>query len=55
MRIIKQVHSGTAVMTGNSILHDLLNNRDLLYVSEAIIDNGQFEAGLYTTLENKKR
>ena len=53
-RIIKQVHSGTAVMTGNSIWYDLLNDRDLLYVSEAIIENGQFEAGLYTILENQQ-
>ncbi|PKF61089.1 hypothetical protein CW745_12330 [Psychromonas sp. psych-6C06] len=53
-RIIKQVHSGTAVMSGNSIWYDLLNDRDLLYVSEPIIENGQFEAGLYTILENQK-
>lgn len=53
-RIIKQVHSGTAVMSGNSIWYDLLNDRDLLYVSEAIIENGNFEAGLYTILENQK-
>jgi len=53
-RIIKQVHSGKAVMTGNSIWYDLLNDRDLLYVSESIIENGQFEAGIYTILENQK-
>ncbi|MCP5079179.1 MAG: hypothetical protein GY951_14130 [Psychromonas sp.] len=53
-RIIKQVHSGKAVMSGNSIWYDLLNDRDLLYVSESIIENGQFEAGIYTILENQK-
>ncbi|WP_022940815.1 hypothetical protein [Psychromonas hadalis] len=53
-RIIKQVHAGKAVMSGNSIWYDLLNDRDLLYVSEEIIENGQFEAGLYTILENQK-
>lgn len=53
-RIIKQVHSGTALMSGNSIWYDLLNDRDLLYVSEAVIEKGQFEAGLYTILENQK-
>lgn len=53
-RIIKQVHSGSAIMSGNSIWYDLLNDRDLLYVSEAVIEKGQFEAGLYTILENQK-
>lgn len=53
-RIIKQVHSGKAVMTGNSTWHDLLNNRDLLYISESIVDDGQSVAGLYTILENQK-
>ncbi len=53
-RIIKQVHSGTAVMAGNSIWLSLLDNRDLLYVSDPIIENGQFEAGLYTITENKQ-
>jgi len=53
-RIIKQVHSGKAVMTGNSTWHDLLNDSDLLYVSESIVDDGQSVAGLYTILENQK-
>lgn len=53
-RIIKQVHSGKAVMAGNSIWQGLLEDKDLLYVSEPIIENGEFEAGLYTVANNKK-
>ncbi|WP_019613420.1 ABC transporter substrate-binding protein [Psychromonas ossibalaenae] len=52
-RIIKLVHSGKAVMAGNSIWQNLLNDSDLLYVSEPVIENGQFEAGLYTISENR--
>ncbi|WP_028862925.1 ABC transporter substrate-binding protein [Psychromonas aquimarina] len=53
-RIIKLVHSGKAVMAGNSIWRDLLDDSDLLYVSDPVIENGRFEAGLYTISENKK-
>lgn len=53
-RIIKQVHSGKAVMAGNSIWLDLLDDKDLLYVSDPIIKNGQFEAGLYTVPNNQR-
>ncbi|MCE0555490.1 hypothetical protein [Motilimonas sp. E26] len=53
-RIIKQVLAGRAVLAGNSIWLDLLtSSEELLYVSEPIIENGQFEAGLYTIESNK--
>ena len=53
-RIIKQVLAGRAVLAGNSIWLDLLtNSEELLYVSTPIIDNGEFEAGLYTIESNK--
>ncbi|RJG42563.1 hypothetical protein [Motilimonas pumila] len=53
-RIVKQILGGRAVMSGNSIWLDLLTSHDgLLYVSEPIIETGQFEAGLYTIESNK--
>ncbi len=53
-RIIKQILSGRAVLGGNSIWLDLLtDSKELLYVSDAIIENGQFEAGLYTIESNR--
>ncbi len=54
-RIIKQVLAGRAVLAGNSIWLDLLtSSEELLYVSTPIIENGQFEAGLYTIESNKE-
>ncbi|MCE2594942.1 hypothetical protein K6Y31_08950 [Motilimonas cestriensis] len=53
-RIIKQVLAGRAVLAGNSIWLDLLtSSEELLYVSQPIIESGQFEAGLYTIESNK--
>ncbi|GLS91340.1 hypothetical protein GCM10007916_24090 [Psychromonas marina] len=52
-RMIKQVRSGAVVMSGNSIWHDAFNKSDFAYVSDAIIEDGMFEAGIYTTPTNQ--
>ncbi|QLG88284.1 hypothetical protein HQ393_08505 [Chitinibacter bivalviorum] len=52
-RYIKEITSGSATMGGNSAwLIDLKPLADKVLISEPVIRNGEFEAGLYTTSDN---
>lgn len=53
-RYLKEILSGNATMGGNSAwLVDLANIKDKIYISAPLIRPGEFEAGLYTTPDNK--
>ena len=53
-RYLKEILSGNATMGGNSAwLVDLVSIKDKVYISAPLIRSGEFEAGLYTTPDNK--
>jgi hypothetical protein len=53
LRILKHVEQGKAIMTGNSVwMCDLEQNQDKMFISISVVENGEFEAGLYTVPEN---
>ncbi|KPH94139.1 hypothetical protein AMS58_13535 [Pseudoalteromonas porphyrae] len=46
---------GSSLMLARTIWHeDLLDYRGSLYVSDAVIEFGQYEAGLYVSVDNKR-
>ncbi|MBB5193573.1 hypothetical protein HNQ50_004331 [Silvimonas terrae] len=54
-RYLKEILSGNATMGGNSAWQvDLKSIDDKVYISSPLIRSGEFEAGLYTSPDNKK-
>ncbi|GGP26376.1 hypothetical protein [Silvimonas amylolytica] len=54
-RYLKEILSGNATMGGNSAWQvDLKTIDDKVYISSPLIRSGEFEAGLYTSPDNKK-
>lgn len=54
-RYLKEILSGNATMGGNSAWQiDLKSIDDKIYISSPLIRQGEFEAGLYTSPDNKK-
>ncbi|XZG71398.1 hypothetical protein ACTSKR_05925 [Chitinibacteraceae bacterium HSL-7] len=54
-RYLREILSGTATVGGNTAWEiDLKDIRDQVFVSPALIANGEFEAGLYTSPDNTR-
>lgn len=54
-RVLSSITDGSALITGNTNwIHDLKRLEDKLYISDALLLNGEFEAGLYTSFDNVK-
>lgn len=55
LRELQQLRQAKGISTGTSLwLYDLEKLKDFVYISDALIRNNEFEAGLYTTSSNKK-
>lgn len=55
LRELQQLKDGKGITTATtSWLYDLKNMQNDIYISEAIINDGEFEAGLYTLDSNNK-
>lgn len=53
LRMLKELETGRTALTATSIwLSDLSDDASVYRVSDAVIENGQFEAGLYTSEYN---
>ncbi len=54
LRTQTEISEGTIAATTTTLwLNELEQIRDDIYITEALVENGSFEAGLYTSLKNK--
>lgn len=54
-RIVDEIRGGHLTGSGTSVWDsDLEKTKNLFFITDPIIENGQFEAGLYTALSNAK-
>lgn len=55
LRTLRQIADGELISSGALVWHsDILDSPDLFYVSQAIINEGEFVAGVYTSPLNRK-
>ena len=50
---IQSLYEGSVLLTGTSVWQSMFVEQDNIYFSVPVINNGQFESGLYTHPENK--
>jgi hypothetical protein len=50
---IQRLYEGSVLLTGSSVWQSMFIEQDNIYFSVPVINNGQFESGLYTHPDNK--